>query len=55
VPEATGAVLTAACFGLVLGPLLVAAIAHVASLAASFAALALLTGLSLLPLLRRRG
>jgi MFS family permease len=54
VPEATGAVLTAAYLGLVLGPLLVAVVAQVATLAASFAALAVLTVLALLPLLRLR-
>jgi MFS family permease len=52
VPEATGAVLTASCTGLVLGPLLIAGVAQLASLAASYAVLAAFTLLATLPLLR---
>src|SRR5258706_5322632 len=55
VSEATGAVLTASYAGLVLGPLLVAAGAQAVSLAASFAALAVLAALATLPLMRHRG
>ena len=52
VSEATGAVLTASYTGLVLGPLLMAGVAHVSSLAASFGVLAVLTLLATVPLLR---
>jgi hypothetical protein len=53
VPDATGAVLTASYAGLVLGPALVALVASVASLGASFVVLAILTVLALPPLLRQ--
>jgi MFS family permease len=54
VPEATGAVLTASYAGLVLGPLLIAGVAHVSSLAQGYAVLAVLTLLATAALLRAR-
>jgi MFS family permease len=52
VPEATGAVLTASYAGLVLGPLLIAAVTQVASLAQGYALLAALTLLASVALWR---
>ena len=53
VAEATGAVLTASYAGLLLGPLLVAAIASWASLSSSYTVLGVVALLATLPLLRR--
>jgi MFS family permease len=53
VAEATGAVLTASYGGLLLGPLLVAAVAGWASLSASYAVLGVVALAATLPLLRR--
>ena len=53
VAEATGAVLTASYAGLLIGPLLVAAVAGWASLSASYAVLGLMALLMTIPLLRR--
>ena len=53
VAEATGAVLTASYAGLLIGPLLVAAVAGFASLSASYAVLGIVALLMTIPLLRR--
>ena len=53
VAEATGAVLTASYAGLLIGPLLVAAVAGFASLSASYAVLGVVALLVTIPLLRR--
>ena len=53
VAEATGAVLTASYAGLLIGPLLVAAVAGFASLSASYAVLGIVALIMTIPLLRR--